>query len=163
MVSVKTFCKKYDVSHQAVYKKISKNKEQLAGHIYKNGCFMLDDYAENFLKPKAADSKFFTECEKLKAELADKNAELDFLQDELSREKSKTEKLRDTLDNEKLKTSDFEKRLAEENLKNEDLLKTVNRLTDVISEKEEIISELRSANSELSEQLAEKSKKWFKK
>ncbi len=163
MVSVREFCAKYDVSHQAVYKKIARNKNQLEGHIYKENCFMLDDYAENFLKPKDADSKFFTECEKIKVELADKNAKIDFLQDELSREKSKTEKLINSLDNEKLKTADFEKRLAEENLKNEDLLKTVSRLTDVISEKEEVISELRSANSELSEQLAEKSKKWFKK
>ncbi len=154
MVSVKMFCKKYEISHQAVYKKIARNKNQLEDHIYKVNCFMLDDYAENFLKPKAAGSKFFTECEKIKAELANKNAELDFFRDELSIEKSKTEKLR---------TADFEKRLAEENLKNEDLLKTVSRLTDVISEKEEIISELRSANSELSEQLAGKSKKWFKK
>ncbi len=126
-------------------------------------CFMLDDYAENFLKPKAADSELFTEYERIKVELSDKNAELDFLRDELSREKSKTEKLRGSLDNEKLKTADFEKRLAEENLKNEDLLKTVSRLTDVISEREEIISELRSDNARLSEQLAEKSKKWFKK
>ncbi len=149
MVSVREFCAKYDVSHQVVYKKIAKNKNQLEGHIYKESCFMLDGYAENFLKPKAAGSKFFTECEKIKVELADKNAELDFLRDELSREKSKT--------------ADFEKRLAEENLKNEDLLKTVSRLTDVISEKEEIISELRSDNSRLSEQLADKSKKWFKK
>jgi len=163
MVSVKTFCKKYDVSHQAVYKKIARNKNQLEGHIYKNGCFMLDDYAADLLKPKAADSKLFTECEKIKAELSDKNAELDFLQDELSRKKSETEKLRDTLDNEKSKTADFEKRLAEKNLKNEDLLKTVSRLTDVISEKEKIISELRSDNAQLSEQLADKSKKWFKK
>ncbi len=84
MVSVKTFCKKYDVSHQAVYKKIARNKNQLEGHIYKNGCFMLYDYAENFLKPKATDSELFAECKKLKAELADKNAELDFLRDELS-------------------------------------------------------------------------------
>ena len=163
MVSVREFCAKYDVSHQAVYKKISRNKNQLAGHIYKNGCLMLDDYAADLLKPKATDTKLFTECEKLKAELTDKNAELNFLRDELSREKSKTEKLRDTLDNEKLKTADFEKRLAEENLKNEDLLKTVSRLTDVISEKEKTISELRSDNARLSEQLADKSKKWFKK
>ncbi len=162
MVSVGEFCARYDVSHQAVYKKIARNKNQLEGHIYKESCFMLDDYAENFLKPKAADSELSAECKK-KAELANKNAELDFLRDELSREKSKTEKLRNSLDRENLKTADFEKRLAEENLKNEDLLKTVSRLTDVISEKEEIISELRSANSELSEQLAEKSKKWFKK
>lgn len=117
MVSVREFCAKYDVSHQAVYKKIARNKNQLAGHIYKENCFMLDDYAENFLKPKAADSKLFTECEKLKEELADKNAELDFIQDELSRKKSETEKLRSSLDNEKLKTADFEKRLAKENLK----------------------------------------------
>ncbi len=154
MVSVREFCARYDVSHQAVYKKIARNKNQLEGHIYKESCFMLDDYAENFLKPKDADSELFAEYERIKAELSDKNAELDFLRDELSREKSKT--------------ADFEKRLAEENLKNEnlkneDLLKTVSRLTDVISEKEEIISELCSANSELSEQLAEKSKKWFKK
>ncbi len=85
------------------------------------------------------------------------------MRDELSREKSKTEKLRNSLDRENLKTADFEKRLAEENLKNEDLLKTVSRLTDVISEKEEIISELHSDNTRLSEQLAEKSKRWFKK
>ncbi len=78
MVSVREFCARYDVSHQAVYKKIAKNKNQLEGHIYKESCFMLDGYAENFLKPKAADSKFFTECERIKAELSDKNAELDF-------------------------------------------------------------------------------------
>jgi len=75
-------------------KKIARNKKRLEGHIYKESCFMLDDYAENFLKPKTADSKYFTECEKLKAELADKNAELDFLQDDLSRKKTKTEKQR---------------------------------------------------------------------
>ena len=85
------------------------------------------------------------------------------MQDELSRAKSKTEKLRDSLDRENIKTADFEKQLAEENVKNEDLLKTVSCLTDVISEKEEIISELRSDNARLAEQLADKSKKWFKK
>ncbi len=116
MVSVREFCARYDVSHQSVYKKISRNKNQLEGHIYKESCFMLDDYAENFLKPKAADSELFAECERIKAELSDKNAELDFLRDELSREKSKTEKLRSSLDNENLKTADFEKRLSEENL-----------------------------------------------
>ncbi len=124
MVSVREFCAKYDVSHQAVYKKIARNKNQLEGHIYKNGCFMLDDYAENFLKQKAADSELFAECERIKAELSDKNAEFDFLRDELSKEKSKTEKLRNSLDRENLKTADFEKRLAEENVKNEDLLKS---------------------------------------
>ncbi len=110
MVSVREFCARYDVSHQAVYKKIAKNKNQLEGHIYKESCFMLDGYAENFLKPKAADSKLFTECERIKAELSDKNAELDFLRDELSRKNSEIEKLRASLDRENLKTADFEKR-----------------------------------------------------
>ena len=123
---------------------------------------MLDDYAADFLKPKTADTKFFEESEKLKDELARKNIELDFLESDNRRLTSENEKMKNSLDGEILKSENLQKCLDEQISKNDDLIKSVNRLTEDISEKSKLIDELRSANSELSEQLADKSKKWYK-
>lgn len=108
MVTVRELCKKYGISHQAVYKKIARNKNQLEGHVYKNGCFMLDDYAADFLKPKTADTKFFEESEKLKDELARKNIELDFLESDNRRLTSENEKIANLKNSLNDKTAEIE-------------------------------------------------------
>lgn len=71
-MTVKEFCEKYKISHQAVYAKIRKKKNLLDGHILKSGCLVLDSFAEETLKPVSADGRFFEESEILKTELAKK-------------------------------------------------------------------------------------------
>ena len=51
---VSTFCEKYKISPQAVYRKKKKHKAKLSEHIKKDkgNVLDLDDYAVKFLKPK---------------------------------------------------------------------------------------------------------------
>lgn len=52
MITIKEFCLKYNVTHQTVYKKIQRKQQELGKHIFKkNRCMLLDEYAENLLKP----------------------------------------------------------------------------------------------------------------
>ena len=60
---VSTFCEKYKISPQAVYKKLKKHKARLEGHIKKDkgNVLDLDDYAVKFLKPKRETCKNLNE------------------------------------------------------------------------------------------------------
>ena len=60
---VSTFCEKYKISPQAVYKKMKKHKARLEGHIKKDkgNVLDLDDYAVKFLKPKRETCKNLNE------------------------------------------------------------------------------------------------------
>ena len=82
-MTVKKFCEKYKISHQAVYAKIRKKKNLLDGHIFKDGYLVLDSFAAEALKPVSADGRFFEESEILKIELAKKSQDFESLQDEL--------------------------------------------------------------------------------
>lgn len=60
---VSTFCEKYKISPQAVYKKMKKHKAKLSEHIKKDkgNVLDLDDYAVKFLKPKRETCKTLDE------------------------------------------------------------------------------------------------------
>lgn len=60
---VSTFCEKYKISPQAVYKKMKKHKARLEGHIKKDkgNVLDLDDYAVKFLKLKRETCKNLNE------------------------------------------------------------------------------------------------------
>ena len=60
---VSTFCEKYKISPQAVYKKMKKHKARLEGHIKKDkgNVLDLDDSAVKFLKPKRETCKNLNE------------------------------------------------------------------------------------------------------
>ncbi|MDE5577571.1 MAG: hypothetical protein K2J11_09315, partial [Oscillospiraceae bacterium] len=96
-MTVKALCEKYKISHQAVYAKIRKKKNLLDGHIFKDGCLILDDYAVEILKPVSADGRFFKESEILKNELAKKSKDFDILQNELNFKNEKIAKLEKSL------------------------------------------------------------------
>ena len=52
VISVKAYAEKNNISQQAVYKKIRRNSDKLNGHISKqNGKMMLDNFAQELLKP----------------------------------------------------------------------------------------------------------------
>ena len=73
-MTVSEFCKQYGISHQAVYKKIERERYgKLDGHVYKfpGEPTEIDDFAAEYLRPKK---------EKMKENSGDTNA----LRDELS-------------------------------------------------------------------------------
>ena len=157
-MTVKEFSEKYQISQQAVYAKIRKKKKLLDGHIFKDGCLMLDDYAAEILKPVSADGRFFKESEILKNELAKKSKDLDILQDELYFKNEKISKLEKSLNDKISEIENLQKQLAEQNSKNVDLIKSVERLTDEIAEKSKLIDKLQN---EAAEQLGQKSRRLF--
>lgn len=138
-MTVKEFCEKYKISHQAVYAKLQKKADLLKGHIYKSGCLVLDDFAVETLKPISADNKFFQENEKLKSELSRKNNDFENLQGELYFKNEKIanlenslndkaaeiENFKNQLDKQKLKIEVLQKNLYDENSKNLALTKSV--------------------------------------
>ena len=157
-MTVKEFCEKYKISHQAVYAKIRKKKNLLDGHIFKNGCLVLDSFAEETLKPVSADGRFFEESEILKTELAKKNQDFENLQDELYFKNEKISNLEKSLTEKISENEILQKQLAEQNLKNADLIKSVERLSEEVAEKRKIINKLQN---DISEQLNQKPKKLF--
>lgn len=77
MITVKAFCKKYNVTHQTVYKKIQRKQQELNEHIFKKDrCMLLDEYAENLLKPYRPEAEFKEKICFLKIELSEKNEEI---------------------------------------------------------------------------------------
>lgn len=157
-MTVREFCEKYKISHQAVYAKIRKKKNLLDGHIFKDGCLVLDSFAEEVLKPVSAEVRFFEESEILKTELAKKNQDFENLQDELYFKNEKISNLEKLLNDKISENEILQKQLAEQNLRNADLIKSVERLSEEITEKSKIIDKLQS---EAAEQFNQKSKKLF--
>ena len=157
-MTVKALCEKYKISHQAVYAKIRKKKNLLDGHIFKDGCLMLDDYAAEILKPVSAEERFFKKIEILKNELAKKSKDLDILQDELYFKNEKISNLEKSLNDKISEIEILQNQLAEQNSKNADLIKSVKQLTNEITEKSKIIDKLQT---EIAEQLSQKSRRLF--
>lgn len=157
-MTVKDFCEKYKISHQAVYAKIRKKKNLLDGYILKSGCLVLDSFAEETLKPTFADGRFFEESEILKKELAAKNKDFENLQDELYFKNEKIANLEKSLTDKISENEILQKQLAEQNIKNADLIKSVERLSEEITEKSKIIDKLKG---EFAEQFNQKPKKLF--
>lgn len=88
---ISEFCKKFKVSHQAVYKKIKKHKTELDGHITKDkgNVLDLDPFAVNFLKPKRETYKALDERNcylfKKNKELTDENHAIGYDNQELKK------------------------------------------------------------------------------
>lgn len=157
-LTVKEFCEKYKISHQAVYAKIRKKKNLLDGHIFKDGCLVLDSFAEKVLKPVSADGRFFEESEILKTELAKRSQDFENLQDELYFKNEKISNLEKSLTAKVSENEILQNQLTEQNSKNANLIKSVERLSEEITEKSKIIDKLQS---EAAEQLNQKSRKLF--
>lgn len=113
-MTVKELSEKYQISRQAIYAKIRKKKNLLDGHIFKDGCLVLDSFAEEALKPVSADERFFEESEILKTELAKKSQDFKNLQDELYFKNEKISNL-EKLMNDKISENEIlQKQLAEQ-------------------------------------------------
>ena len=156
-MTVREFCEKYTISHQAVYKKIKKLGDQLDGHVYKRGCLWIDPTAENLLKPLYNDYKIVVENVQLRNKLRDKESSIYHLEKDVESKNSENDDLKKSLDEKMSDNADLENRLAVQISKNDENDKTINRLSEDIAEKNKLIGELRSANAELTEQLNSKS------
>lgn len=77
MITIKDFCNKYNVTHQTIYKKIQRKRQELDGHIFqKDKCMLLDEHAENLLKPRRSEAEFEEKIHFLKIELFEKNEKI---------------------------------------------------------------------------------------
>ena len=118
-MTVKEFCKKYQITQQAVYAKIKRKSAQLDGHITKSGGqLVIDEYAEKCLKPKCADFTLVRKIQKLQNQLDDKNAECENLKKLLEDEIAKNKKLQNCLDKQNSEIEKLQSQLAKQDLKN---------------------------------------------
>ena len=93
-MTVKEFCENYKISHQAVYKKIGRNRDKLKGHIFKSKgkIYELDHTAVEILKPKSVYYKqlddrnyhLYKKNEKLEAEAIILNEKIENLNESLA-------------------------------------------------------------------------------
>lgn len=120
-MTVKGFSEKYQISPQAVYAKIRKKKNVLDGHITKSGGqLVIDEYAEELLKPKCANFTLLEKIKNLQNQLDVKISECEKLKNSLDAEILKSEKLQIRL-NDKISENDIlQKQLAEQSLKKSD-------------------------------------------
>ena len=117
-MTVKEFSEKYHISQQAVYAKIKRKSAQLDGHITKlNGRLVIDEYAEECLKPKCVDVTLVRKIQKLQNQLDGKNAECENLKKLLEDEITKNEKLQNYLDDKNSEIEKLQGQLAEGDLK----------------------------------------------
>lgn len=103
MITVKEFCQKYDVTHQTIYVKIKRKQQALKEHIFqKDNLMMLDEYAENLLKPCRPEVEFEEKIQLLEIQLLEKNKEIENLVDEINYQKREILQLEDKLKNSKI-------------------------------------------------------------
>lgn len=158
-MTVKEFCKKYQISPQSVYAKIKRKAAQLNGHITKSGGqLVIDEYAEKILMPRppdcflleknknlrealnAKDTEAYNlkyECdrrmkkyENLKNELAEKNHKIENLQFELAEKNQEIENFHFSLSEKNSKIENFKNQLTEKNLKIADYEKSAAALSE---------------------------------
>ncbi len=85
MIAIKDFCLKYNVTHQTVYKKIQRKQQELNEHIFqKDRCMLLDEYAENLLKPCRPEAEFQEKIHFLEIQLSEKNKKIENLTEEVN-------------------------------------------------------------------------------
>ncbi len=78
-MTVKEFCVENKCDISGIYKKIKRKEKELSGHIWKkNGSYVLDEEAQELLKPKFERglSHRVTELEKENVELKEQNADI---------------------------------------------------------------------------------------
>jgi len=92
--SVKEYAAECRISVQSVYSKIRGSGEKLKGHIFKeNGKTVLDDYAQELLKPAEGNSQLAKKTDNLKISLSKKSAEAEKYQSENARLSAKVAEL----------------------------------------------------------------------
>ena len=142
---IKEFCGKYNVAPQSVYEKIHRHEYgDLYGHITKvpKQFLDLDDFAVEFLKPRAAViDEYKSQCLALSEEVEKLKSLLSILQ-------------RESQDRENFLRQEYENKSAE--LKSE-FENQLSLMKSQIDDREKIIAELRSEIYELQLSLSEKS------
>ena len=131
IISVKAFAEKNNISQQAVYKKIHRNSDRLNGHISKqNGKMVLDNFAQEQLKP--ADINF-TLAEKMKR-LENLLAENKSLTDKTSENEALIEKLKNEISEKNTEIENLKNRIIELTDKSLEIAELKNMLEEVLSE-----------------------------
>ena len=141
---IKEFCGKYNVAPQSVYEKIHRHEYgDLYGHITKvpKQFLDLDDFAVEYLKPKAAViDEYKSQCLALSEEVEKLKSLLSILQQE-------------SQDRENFLRQEYENKSAE--LKSE-FENQLSLMKSQIDDREKIITELRAENYKLQLSLSEK-------
>ena len=134
---ISTFCEKYKISRQAVYKKIRNHEKTFSGHIQKDkgNVLDLDDYAVALLKPKSETYKALDE----------QNISLSQQVEKMSEENNA---LRDEVQDMKI----LSEHLVLQNAENEEKCeKYISQIALLTQERDNLKTELSAVQTELSE------------
>ena len=133
---VSTFCEKYKISPQAVYKKMKKHKARLEGHIKKDkgNVLDLDDYAADFLLPiKVKILQAVQECEAIALENDELKGKLDVAEFNLKQAKD---------------------RIVDITAESQKLTVKITELTADLSDKSNLLSEFKKHNEQLERNIS---------
>ena len=153
---ISTFCEKYKITSQAVYRKIKNHEKELHGHIIKDrkNVLDLDDYAIAFLKPER---ETYRTLDEQNIALSNQVKKLSDENETLREEIKETNKIAERLTFSNL---EYEKKhdlqIAEIAL----LTKERDNLKTELSDMQKKLSELQSELSDEKENLSSVSMKW---
>lgn len=163
-MTVKEFCEKYKISHQAVYKKIERNRDKLKGHIFKSKgkIYELDPTAVEILKPKSVYYKqlddrnyhLYKKNEKLEAEGKNLNEKIENLNVILADKMSRICKLTD--ENANLKSENESLMEKVNNLQTE-----ISRINNILHSAKESLAAANAKCEEMNKLLVEKNDEIF--
>ena len=149
-MTVKDFCKKYQITPQAVYAKIKRKAALLDSHVMKsNGQLEIDDYAEELLKPHYTNLTLLEKVQNLKIQLEEKISKCENLKKSLVDEISKNENLKVLLHEKISNIEDLKNQLAEQNSKNADFENLAAALKNEILNVSEKIDSVQISISEI--------------
>ncbi len=140
-MTVKAYAAANHVSRQSVNSKINRHREELKGHVFKvNGRKVIDEFAQNFLKPT-----------KNNILLANKNADLEKSLNIAKSENAQSKKLADTKEN---KIQSFALELETKNKLLLDYRDIMDEMEKCIIEKNAVIAEKDNRIAELTDKAA---------
>ncbi len=133
-MTVKEYAVQQHISQQTVYYKIRKYSKKLGNHVYKkNGKMLLDETAQEMLKPNEGNAGLVDKVKNLEAEVVKRNDELKNWQKEYRLYKENNEMLIKEADEYKNRIADLERELCDEKAKTAEMEKRITELTDKAS------------------------------
>lgn len=133
-MTVKEYAAEQHISQQTVYYKIRKYSKKLENHVYKqNGKMLLDETAQEMLKPIEGNAGLVDKVSTLEEKIAKLKSDVEYYEKNYLKYKEKSEELTEEVSEKQKHIADLEQELSTEKAKTAEMEKIVAELTGKVS------------------------------
>lgn len=142
-MTVKEYAAEQHISQQTVYYKIRKYSKKLENHVYKqNGKMLLDETAQEMLKPIEGNAGLVDKVSTLEEKIAKLKSDVEYYEKNYLKYKEKSEELTEEVTEKQKHIADLERGLSAEKAKTAEMEKRITELTDKASDFENFAERL---------------------